>query len=99
MSPTLKTTDPDKVCAEHQRVSKDTEAEPPFYKVPFWWGPEPRFAPEWWCEECVYDMMEEDDEFMRIENGVVLMDINGDGEFLNAEEAEERYLDGTLFET
>lgn len=73
---------PDRGCEEHDRINECGE-EPPFYKVPFIYGPEPRLAMEWQCEECIVNgevfTLEEDEVFL---------------EGMPVEEVEERYLDG-----
>jgi hypothetical protein len=78
-----KSTDPDKNCAENDRIG-ECDSESPFYLVPFIYGPEPRLSMEFWCEECVENAFD--------------MEIGDDGEVLfngmKVTEVWERYQNG-----
>lgn len=73
---------PDKSCENCDRIN-ETDEGPPYYKVPFVYGPEPRMAMEWWCGECV----QEDDAFTVEDEELFLCGIE-------VEDVQQRYLDG-----
>jgi len=89
---TKTSTNSDLTCAEQPRIG-ECDSQPPFYEVPFIYGPGPRMAMEWRCEECI----EAGEEF-ELEDDTVYW-IGEDGERkATAEEIEDAYLNSRLEE-
>lgn len=70
-------------CENCDRMNRESDTGPPYYKVPFIFGAEPRMAMEWHCGDCI----EEDPAFTTKDQELLLAGVE-------VEEVEERYLSG-----